>query len=204
MTSVGNPLTVTNIAAVAGEVLEGGGFKAVEASAIDGWRATTARVYEDWYSIVCVAVYETWSLLSARWVEDQDNLVSLISEHFARTDAKAWDGYLALFTPSFVPASEHLTAVAIQRNTRHVRKLFADGNELGSMVSVRRVLLPLLPLEEHEALQPRNLLDSIPPLLAKNGVDEEAVQLAIAAFQAQRSITAELHSFIAKRRGEQT
>jgi hypothetical protein len=204
MMSVSNPLTVTNIAALAGEILEGGGFKAVDPSAVDEWRATTARVYEDRYSIVCVAVYETWSLLSARWVEDQDNLVRLISEYFARTDAKAWDGYLVLFTPSFVPANERLTAVGIQRNTRHVRKLFADGNELGSMDAVRRVLLPLLPLEEHEALQPRNLLDSLVPLLAKNGVGEEAVQLAIAAFLNQRSITAEIHGLIAKRRGEKT
>ncbi len=203
MTSVSNPLTVTNIAAIAGEILEGGGFKAVDPSAVDEWRATTARVYEDRYSIVCVAVYETWSLLSARWVEDQDNLVRLISEYFTRTDAKAWDGYLVLFTPSFVPANERLTAVGIKRNTRHVRKLFADGNELGAMDSVRRVLLPLLPLEEHEALQPRNLLDSLVPLLAKNGVDEEAVQLAIAAFLNQRSIAAEIHGLIAKRRGEQ-
>ena len=203
MTLVSNPLTVTNIAAIAGEILEGGGFKAADPLDVDEWRATTARVYEDRYSIVCVAVYETWSLLSARWVEDQDNLVRLISEYFARTDAKAWDGYLALFTPSFVPANERLTAVGIQRNTRHVRKLFADGNELGAMDSVRRVLLPLLPLEEHEALQPRNLLDSLVPLLAKNGVDEEAVQLAIAAFSNQRSIAAEIHGLIAKRLGEQ-
>ena len=203
MTSVGNPLTVTNISAIAGEILEGGGFKPVYPSAVDEWRATTARVYEDRYSIVCVAVYESWSLLSARWVEDQDNLVRLISEYFARTDAKAWDGYLALFTPSFVPASERLTAVAIQRNTRHVRKFLADGSELGSPNSVRRVLLPLLPLEEHEALQPRNLLDSLPPLLAKNGVDEEVVQLAIEAFRDQRSIAAEIHALVAKRRGEQ-
>ena len=203
MTANSNPLTVTNIAAAAFDVLEGSGFKTVEPSGIDKWGATTARVFEDRYSIVCVAVYETWSQLSFRWVEDQDNLVNLISKYFTRTDAKAWDGYLVLLTPSFVPASEHLSAIGIQRNTRHVRKLLADGSELQSISSVRRILLPLLPLEEHTALKPPNLLDSLLPFLVKKGVDEEAALLAMAAFRNQHSIAAEIHRLVKKRREQQ-
>ena len=196
-----NPLTVTNIMAAAADVLEGGGFRLVEPSPVDEWRATTARLYEDWYSIVCVAVYETWSQLHSNWLEDQNSLINLISGNFARTDAKAWDGYLALLTPGFVPANQRPSAIGIQRNTRHVRKLFADGNELVSIDSVRRILLPLLPLKENHALQPRNVLDSLPPLLAKNGIDEEVAKLAISAFREQRSITATIHDHFTKRQG---
>ena len=154
--------------------------------------------------IVCVAVYETWAHLSSRWREDQENLVELISRNFLRSDAKAWEGYLALFTPSYVPASDRLAAVDIQRNTRRVRKLFADGDELRLVGSIRRVLLPLLPLEEQDALQPRNLLDSLPPIIAKHGVDAEVAQLAISAFREQRSIAAEIHSLISRRREQRT
>ena len=203
MTLNSNPLNVTTITGAAAELLESAGFKAVPPSIGDNWSANSARVYEDRYSIVCVAVYETWAHLSSRWNEDQENLVELISRHFLRSDAKAWDGYLALFTPSYVPVGERLIAIEIQRDTRRVRKLFADGNELRLVDSIRRVLLPLLPLEEQDALQPSNLLDSLPPILAKHGVDEEAAQLAISAFREQRSIAAEIHSLLTKRREQE-
>ena len=203
MTTSSTPFTVTSLVAAAADVLEGAGFDAAQQSATGTWRATAARVYEDAYSIVCVAVYETWAELSSGWTEDQANLVALISQHFARTEAKAWDGYLVLLTPSVVPATERLTSINIQRNTLHLRKLFADGEELRSLSAVRRALLPLLPLEEHDALEPRSVLDTLPPLLADRGVDEEAAHVAIAAFRDQRPILAEVHEFLTGRRGHQ-
>ena len=203
MTTHGTQFTVTTLVAAASEVLEIAGFRPVPPSATDNWGATIARVFEDPYSIVCVAVYETWDDLSSRWTKDQASLVTLISKHLLRTDAKAWDGYLALLTPSFVPADERPDFVKIQRNTLHLRKLLAGGDELKSVGGVRRTLLPLLPLEEYDALKPRNILDSLPPLLTHYGLDEEPVRIAIEAFQYQRTIIEQLHSFVIKKREDQ-
>ena len=201
MTTSSTPFTVTTLVAAATEVLEDAGFKAVHPSTTSDWRATATRVYEDAYSVVCVAVYETWKDLSGRWVEDQATLVNLISEYFARTEAKAWDGYLVLLTPSVVQETDRLNATSIQRNTLHLRKLFADGEGLESIEDVRRTLLPLLPLEEYDALEPRNVLDTLPSLLEKHGVNKDAVQVAIAAYREQRPIIAEVHAFITNKRG---
>ena len=203
MTVSNTPLTATALAAAAGRVLEGAGFKAIAPPSVSDWRATATRVYEDAYSIVCVAVYETWADLSSRWIEDQASLVDLISKHFSRTEAKAWDGYLVLLTPSVVPATDRMYAIDIQRNTLHLRKLFADGDELRSVDDVRQTLLPLLPLEEHDALETRNVLDTLPFLLASRGVDEDAAKVAIAAFRDQKPIVAEIHAFIMDKRGKQ-
>ena len=203
MTVSNTPLTATALAAAAGRVLEGAGFKAIAPDSVGVWRATATRVYEDEYSIVCVAVYETWADLSSRWIEDQTSLVDLISKNFSRTEPKAWEGYLVLLTPSVVPATGRMNAIDIQRNTLHVRKLFADGDELRSIDDVRRTLLPLLPLEEHDALETRNVLDTLPLLLASRGIDEGAAKVAIAAFRDQRPIVAEIHAFIMDQRGQQ-
>ncbi len=208
MTMGSASFTVTSLLAAAAEVLEGASFETVAPSKTGYWRATAARVYEDAYSIVCVTVYETWGELSSRWVEDQANLVDLISKHFGRNDAKAWDGYLVLLTPSVVPSHERLRAISIQRNTLHVRKLFADGDELGSIGDVRRVLLPLLPLlplEKHYGDEESpNVLGTLPSLLSEHGVDEEAAHVAIASFREQRSIIADVHELMTKRKGNQS
>lgn len=202
MTTSSTPFTVTSLVAAAAEVLESAGFKAVSPSITSAWRATATRVYEDAYSVVCVAVYETWTDLSARWVEDQATLVNLISEYFVRSEPKAWDGYLVLLTPSVVRQIDRLNANSIERNTLHLRKLFADGEELQSISDVRRTLLPLLPLEEYDALVPRNVLDTLPRLLGSHGVDEEAAQVAIRAFREQRPIISEIHAFMTQERGQ--
>ena len=197
-------LTVTSLAAEAARVLEEAGFNAAQQVSGGSWKATTARVYEDSYSVVCVAVYETWAELSSGWTEDQATLVDLISDHFAQTEAKAWDGYLVLLTPSVVPGTDRFTAVSIQRNTLHLRKLFAAGDELQSAGAVRRTLLPLLPLEEHEMLEPRSVLDTLPPLLAEHGVDVDAARVAIEAFRGQRPILGDIHEHLTNRQGDRT
>lgn len=101
-----------------------------------------------------------------------------------------------LFTPSIVPTTARHNAIDVQRNTVHVRKLFGSGDELQTVGAVRRTLLPLLPIEGEQALQPRNVLDNLPPVLARHGVDEDASRVAIAAFREQRSIIAEIHAAI--------
>lgn len=195
------PFTITTLIAAAAEILEGSGFRTVNPSATGTWRATEARVYEDAYSVACVAIYETWAALSAQWADDQANLVELISKHFARTEAKAWDGYLVLLTPSIVPATERQKAIDIQRNTVHVRKLFAAGDELETVDAVRRTLLPLLPLEIQETQLPSDVLHTLPPLLARHGVDEESARVALAAFLEQRPIIEAIHKLIEDQRG---
>ena len=201
MSTSDTPFTITTLIAAAAEILEGPGFRTVDPSATSAWRATEARVYEDAYSVVCVAVYETWAALSSLWADDQANLVELISRTFARTEAKAWDGYLVLLTPSVVPATERQEAINIQRNTVHVRKLLAAGDEIQTVADVRRTLLPLLPLEIEEASRPSNVLLSLPPLLVRYDVDEEISGVAIAAFLEQRPIIEAVHSLVEQREG---
>ena len=204
MTSFGAALSFAAIEAEAAQVLTSAGFQTVKPAYTSGWEATSARVYEDAYSVVCVAIYDTWQQLSDGWTGDQAVLVDLISKYFTRHEPKAWDGYLALFTPSVVPYQERRIAVDIQRNTVHVRKLFADGSELSSTSAVRRTLLPVLPLDEHEALEGRNVLESLPQLLAQYGVSEVATQVAIEAFQDQRPIAETIHDRLTKKQGNQT
>ena len=201
MNTSSNPHTVTTLVAEASDILKRAGFRAVDPSKTGTWRATEARVFEDAYSIVCIAVYETWGSLSSLWSDDQASLVELISKHFTRSEAKAWDGYLVIFTPSVVPANARQQAVNIRRNTTHVRKLLAAGDELSSADVVRRTLLPLLPLESQVVQRARNVLDTLPPLLASHGVDEEATQIAVDAFVEQRPIIEAIHRYFSKAKG---
>ena len=193
--------TVTTLVAEASDILKRAGFRAVDPSETGTWRATEARVYEDAYCIVCIAVYETWAALSSLWRDDQASLVGLISRHFTRSEAKAWDGYLVLLTPSVVPTTARQEAVDIRGHTAHVRKLLAAGAELGTADVVRRTLLPLLPLKSQDVHRASNVLDTLPPLLATHGVDEEATKVAVQAFLEQRPILEEIHRYIANERG---
>ena len=197
------PFTVTSLVAALDQSLQDAGFKSVEPSVMVPWRATSARVYEDEYSIVCVAVYETWGELSANWLEDQAGLVDLISNHVARSEAKAWEGYLVLVTPSVVPTADRLSAMNIHRDTRYVRKIFADGGQLHLTDDIRQVLLPLLPLEEYDVLEPRDVLKSLLSLLTSHGVNQEVAQVAITAFQQQNPIVANIHEFMISDRAHQ-
>ena len=201
MNTSSNPYTVTTLVAETSEILERAGFRAADPSKTGTWRATEARVYEDAYSIVCIAVYETWLALSSLWRDDQASLVGLISRHFTRSESKAWDGYLVLLTPSVVPKTGRQEAVDIRRDTTHVRKLLGAGGELGTADAVRRTLLPLLPLQIQETQRLRNVLHTLPPLLASHGVDEEASRTAIAAFLEHRPIIEAIHGLIVGKGG---
>ena len=201
MKASSQPFTVTTLVAEAANILEKAGFWTIDPSMTGPWRATEARVYEDAYSVVCIAVYETWATLSSLWADDQANLVRLISKYFARTEAKAWDGYLVLLTPSVVPATARQEAIDIRRNTLHVRKLFAAGDELETVDALHRTLLPLLPLDIQEVQRPSNVLHTLPPLLASHGVDEDASKAAIEAFLQQRPIIEAIHRLIADKGG---
>lgn len=203
MTTSGSRFTITNLMAAASEALESVGFREVDETAFEDWEAALVRVYEDEYCIVCVAIYETWWDLFLQWTFVQAHLSDLISKNIERTDPKVWEGYLVLLTPSVVPTIDREKAISIQRDTRRVRKLFADGGELRRIDDVNRILLPLMPLEERDAQLPQNILDTLPNLLAKHGVDLEVAQVAIAAFRSQRPIIPEINAFIVQKRGQQ-
>lgn len=195
--------TVTNLTAATSKALFDAGFREVSLAASIDWKAAVVRVYEDEYSIVCVAIYETWADLDSHWMLDQANLIDLMSKNIVRANPKSWEGYIILLTPSIVPSSEREKAILIQRDTRHVRKLFADGGELNEIDDVTRLLLPLMPLEEQGPLLSHNILDALPEMLSKHGVDREITQVAITAFRAQRPIIPEVHALILERRGQQ-
>ena len=194
MTSLDVPVTLTAIEGEAHEFMEGAGFQLVlKSGSARKWRAPVVKIYEDVYSIVCIAIYETWTQLNFAWTDDQANLVDLISEYFTRADAKASEGYLVLLTPGVVPEANRPAANDIKNDIRRVRKLLADGLELKLAGGVRRTLLPVLPLEEGGVLEEQDVLEALPSLLAKYDINEDATNLAIKAFRGRHPIMEWIH-----------
>ncbi|MGO9791656.1 MAG: hypothetical protein ACLP8S_19780 [Solirubrobacteraceae bacterium] len=191
------PLTSTSLAAAAADVLERAGYRV---AAIEGaWQPSWGRVYEDPYSIVAVAVFETWAALRNQWLARQSALAGLIAENFAKAEPKAWEGYLVLLTPSIVPSDFQVEATDIRRNTQHVRKLLGTGDEMTTLSDVDRILLPLLPLPETEGPQgPANALALLPAILSEHGIRRDAVETVIQAFTSQQPILERLHEHLAE------
>lgn len=190
--------TPTDLLAAASSALESGGYARVAEDRLNGWQSGNGRLYEDAYGVVAIIVFETWSGLRSGWTNAQATLVELMSEYLGKEDAKAWEGYLVLLTPG-EPDLE--TGVdereSIRYDTSRVRKLVATGEELGSLLDVERVLLPVLPLNGQAAVPDpeRSILDLLPELLASDDVDPEAVSALIDAFQKQRPLLEALHSW---------
>src|SRR4051794_16058994 len=82
-------LTTTDILASATRVLEAGGYRRIHQNLSDTWPQASARVFEDAYSIVGVAVFETCSALVSGWAEAQAALVELITSAVSSTEPKA-------------------------------------------------------------------------------------------------------------------
>ena len=194
MTSLDTPVTLTAIGAEVHQLMEDAGFQLVEPGSTRIWKAPVAKIYEDAYSIVCIALYETWNHLYFAWTDDQANLVDLISEYFTRVDAKASEGYLVLFTPGVVPEADRQAANGIKNDIRRVRKLLADGLELKTVGGVRRTLLPVLPLDERGMIEDQDVLETLPSLLAKYDVSKEATNAAIKAFRGRHPIMEWIHN----------
>lgn len=189
------PLTATSLLASAAEVLESGGYSRITLP--DGWPVEASRAYEDPYGVVVLAVYETWADLASHWLEAQAALSDLLGAHLARADAKAWEGYLVLLTPSIVPRQANLEADEIRRDTHQVRKLLATAEDLQSPASVEQAMLPLLPLPPDPDLgDPVSALQMVPELLAARGVSQPAVEVVVDAFEAQEPVVEKLHSYV--------
>ena len=192
-----NSLTTTNILATASECLLEGGYRRVEDRQDGEWADLNARLFEDKYGIVAVNVYETWGDLRTGWIKAQEALVELISRYVTSSDAKAWEGYLVLLTPSMVDIDARAQADAIRYDTSRVRKLLATGSELKEFADVKKVLVPLLMLEPDLYVDDQgSALDLLPELLAQKGLPEEAVQVIIKAFSQQQPLVEQLHLYL--------
>ena len=181
-------ITATALVAAAAELLEEAGYERVRLTTNALRLSHTARMYEDQYGVVELVVFETWADLASNWLDAQAALVDLISRYCERGDAKAWEGYLVLLTPGVAPMHARHDVELIARDTVHVRKLIGTGEELASPSDVRRILLPLLPLQAFDALaEPRSALDLLPELLARRGIPEESSRVVIQAFLEQEN-----------------
>ena len=194
MTSLDTPVTLTAVEAEVHQLMDNAGFHLVEPGSARNWKAPVANIYEDAYSIVCIAIYETWTHLCFAWTDDQANLVDLISEYFTRVDAKASEGYLILLTPSVIPEADRPAANGIRNDVRRVRKLLADGLELKTAGGVRRTLFPVLPLDERGMIEDQDILEALPSLLAKYDVSKDVTNAAIMAFRGRHPIMERIHS----------
>jgi hypothetical protein len=194
-----NPLTSTDILAAASEALVLGGYGRI-AESVSARVAGSARIFEDPYSVVQLVVYETWADLETNWTDAQAVLVELISKYVVSTEPKAWDGYLVLLTPSILPAAAREQAIQIKNNFNRVRKFLATGDDLKTTSDVERLLLPLLPLtsEVPRSDQSTRVLDSLPDILSKRGIDRGAVEALVRAFASHQPLLENLHRYLSK------
>lgn len=189
-------LTVTELLANATKTLETHGYKRVNLDLTESWQTSNVRLFEDDYGIVAVVVYDTWGDLSANWVDAQASLVELVSKYTTSYDAKSWEGYLVLLTPSPVAKQGRLKLTEIRYDTSRVRKLVATGDDIKTLDDVRQVLLPLLPLQVETINEVgESVLNMLPKLLSNRGLPEKAVETVVDAFLEQRSIVQNLHKY---------
>lgn len=178
-------LTATQVLGAVTEGLLAGGFGQVTDT--EDQAGTPIRVFEDAHSVLAVAVYDSWAILSDRWSSAQGVLVELMSAHFTRTEPKAWEGYLILLTTDDL-VSDPLELDRIRRDTTRVRKIVATGDEVMSLSSVMDVLLPVLPLKlDAIAGTTEPILSRLPELLAPFGVARDLTQEVVEAFEHNRS-----------------
>ncbi|SRR6266478_3442808 len=199
MMSSENSLTSTDILAAASEALVLGGYRRIGES-VSEKIAGTARIFKDPYSVAQLVVYETWTDLESNWTDAQAVLVELISKYVVSTEPKAWDGYLVLLTPSILPTAAREQAIQIKNNFNRVRKFLATGDELKTTSDVERLLLPLLPLagDVPRGDQSSRVLDFLPEILSKRGIDRAAVETLVKAFAGHEPLLENLHRYLSK------
>lgn len=203
--ATGLPFTTTTLLAAASDVLQSAGYRRVSEERVGAWPPPAPRIYEDPYSIAALVAYETWGDLATGWIDAQAALVELISSHFGAGDAKTWEGYLVLMTPSVLPREAQPEAVDVRSNTRHLRKLVATGEEIRSVGDVSRMLLPLLPLEAAAVAAPHvSAIDLLPELLERRGFDRQTVEVLVTAFRNQEPLVERVHAFLASKEGDAT
>lgn len=193
MTGDSVSLTSTDMIAAASEMLSLAGYRRAT-DHLQRWNTVTSRLFEDEYNVVGIVVFETCNELIQTWPDLQGSLVKLMSEHVGQGEGKSWDGYLVLLT-SGVATSQEAELESIRYNTARLRKIVGTGDELRSITDVRRILRPLLPLEEVQAaVDNASALDVLPGLLAVQGIAEETTRLLVEAFRDQAPLIERLHT----------
>lgn len=174
-------ITPTEVYGAASSLLTSNGFSVAPEITISS--GETLRVFEDELSVVGVIQFDTWQALERLWMDAQVALVELISDRLERTDPKAWEGYLLLFTLDRPPGA--LAVDSIRRDTTRLRKVVTTGTELESISQVERALLPVLPLlPEGSGSGQEDVLARLPALLlAGDGPAPELTESVIAAFE---------------------
>jgi len=189
-------VTATELLAYASKTLEEHGYRRANLDLNHNWQTVNARLFEDDYSIVAIVVYETWKDLSSNWADAQALLVELISRYITSYDAKSWEGYLVLLTPSPVGKQDRSEIIRIRYDISRVRKLIATGDDIKTLEDVKQVLLPLLPLQVETVEQVgESVLAILPNLLSKRGLPEQAIRVVVDAFLEQRPIVESLHNY---------
>lgn len=188
-------LTSSGLLAAATEILLQGGYTTADGSLVKS-NLSTERIFEDLYGVVSVVVHDTWQSLASNWQDDQAHLVELLSLKVGPGDAKAWEGYLVLLTPSTTATTEERTvARKIRYDTSRVRKLVATGGEIKTIKDVRRALIPLLPLPEPELGRASlGLLETLPALLEESGIPTATTERLISAYERQTPLLSALDS----------
>lgn len=185
-------LTTTSVMATASEALLNAGYERVPDTKLSKWNLGTARLFEDQYGIVMLTVWDTWDALFGEWTSMQATLIELISAHVPRGEAKAWDGYLVLLTPSRVDLPTQREAEHIRYDTTHVRKIVATGAELVTLADVERAVDSLLPFPEGAERSEENVLKLLPDLLSETDVPRRALEAIVQAFIEGRPLMAAL------------
>jgi hypothetical protein len=187
-------LTPINLMAAASSYLTESEYSQISPERLDGLETVGGRFFEDEYRVVMLLVFDTWADLRESWAKGQSSLVELISIHMTKAIEKSWDGYLVLLTLDPCPPSRRGELDEIRYDTFRVRKLVAAGDEIRSLADVRRVLLPLLPIEtEILSEDDTSALDVLPGLLAEEGIEPEATELLLGAFRERTSLIDALH-----------
>jgi hypothetical protein len=176
--------TGTQIVGAATELLVGHGFSSM--GEIETPSGSIIRTFEDRLSVVGIAYFATWQGLDAGWIEAQGALVELMSDRLTRSDPKAWEGYLLLFTSDLAP--DALAVDRVRRDTTRLRKLVTTGSELKGIAGVGDALLPVLPLElDGGTSDAERILDRLPQLLEPSGIDPGLARRVVIAYEANRS-----------------
>lgn len=184
-------LTTSQLLGAATELLVSGGYSIVPTPS--SWPAT-ARIFEDFYGIIALHIYNAWGQLTEDWPVAQGQLVDLISEHLTRPEPKAWEGYLALFTIGPSMMDDRTSVVELRYDTNRVRKLVSTGEDLQTLDDVRTALLPLLPLDAEPPSAARaGVLDLLPDLMADEELPRELIEVLVDAFVSNFSIVERLH-----------
>lgn len=180
-------LTVSSLMGEIGRLLDDGGYLAIDPPEEGILSSRQARLFEDFFGVVGIVVFETWEALTQTWETAQSELVELISTHFSKGEPKSWDGYLVLITPS--PVREGPSAVRIRYDTTRVRKIVAAGEELVQLSDLASILAPLLPLQpESIEKDDRGILVRLPQILSERGIPKEATKALVDAYAHQEPL----------------